>query len=164
MGQDKVAQAQIDKIRSEQARILAEMYSKQFISMEELQRATGYNMAPTIPGKYQHAPSYPPPSPGPPKHTTDEEKVEIMSRLTKAWLQMPSDISFTDALWYITMPLGYNISDRDLVKLFEDHIEAAKKQSVSRQYEEAINKMMSTIEKDPAAAQELVKKFIELVK
>lgn len=170
MGQVSIAQAQqaqIDKIKSEQAKMLAEMYQKHLISMEELQRATGMApIGPTIKGnRVSTSTGYMPSPPSKPVISTDEEKVEVMSRITKAWLQMPSDISFMDVLWYITAPLSsHSLPNKDLAKLFEEYVEAAKRQSLSRQYEEAMNKMTSTIERDPKAAEDLVRKFVDLVK
>ena len=99
---------------------------------------------------------------------TKEDKIEILSKITKAWLQMPDSYGLLQAIKDATAMVDLNyISDKDLARLLEEHVESSKKIEFYKRFSEAYDKLVAKISGNGSApskdGEDLMRRFIELV-
>lgn len=79
-----------------------------------------------------------------PVPSSQQEKLEVMTRITKAWLQMP-DTSFMEVIREMNSTLtglSPRISDKDFARIFEEQIERANKARIYDRIQTQIGKLL----------------------
>ena len=155
----------IEKVEKE---IIEEMFLKELMKkMPGKQNTANYlpNQLVTNPiTNYPGLPNYPGygPTRRPNTTHTKEDKIEILDRIAKAWLQMPDDLGLADVLTIIGNHV--TLTDKDLATCLEVYVEQSKRDALYREFQEAYASLNDALlKRSPNEMKDLISKFKEFV-